>query len=121
MDKRCAPPPITIFRCSTEWRRRPCHSVPPGLLYRGQNADNRKYRTHGISWSVDQVVVRSLTVNNHETITRNSHELSLHGMVVMETSAPAQAILCSTLDYRCRGTPTEQDFMLTGGASGRCM
>jgi hypothetical protein len=51
-----------------------------------------------------RVVVRPLTVNNFE--------FSSHGMVVLETSAPTQAILCSTLDYKCRSNPMEQKFIV---------
>lgn len=58
------------------------------LLYRGESAHNRARRTYGLSWTACADVARSFSLSE---LTRTSDG----GSVLLETLAPAEAIICA--------------------------
>jgi hypothetical protein len=65
----------------------PSYTGPAITLYRGDGFRNRKYRTYGLSWSRDVEIARGFAEDWFWRTT-------LGGSVLLEATAPADAIIC---------------------------
>jgi hypothetical protein len=65
----------------------PPYEGPAMTLYRGEGAWNRRRRTYGLSWSADRGVGESFAQGLWQTCEG--------GSVLLESAAPAGAIICS--------------------------
>lgn len=69
------------------WNLLPLYQGPDMKLYRGETFNNRRRRTYGQCWSSDIEVARCFM--------RNQANMSMQGGVLLETMAPANAIICA--------------------------
>lgn len=73
----------------------PRYTGPSVMLYRGEGAQNRRRRAYGLSWSVAAEAARAFASSG-------MYRTSVGGSVLLETLAPAVAIICApaALDNR---------------------
>lgn len=69
----------------------PSYEGPSIRLYRGEGAQNRRFRTYGLSWTTDRVVA--------ESFAKGMCRRGVGGSVLLETLAPVDAIICASNEF----------------------
>jgi hypothetical protein len=64
----------------------------------------RRHRTYGLSWTTDRVVA--------ETFAQGSVKQSIGGTVLLETTAPTEAIVCVPHDHVDEAYEVEAEYLV---------